>query len=185
MMRLEEVDKLERRQWKGTMSTKLFWIPGPWRGRLAISTRPRGGDWLPDEIQSLRDSGIDVLVSLLEPQENADLDLSGEASASADRGIRFVGFPVPDRSVPASRAASVALIADIGALLDRGESVAVHCRQGVGRSGLIAAGTLVLAGYRPVDAMNLVSAVRGETVPETDAQRAWLEQLPAVAALAG
>ena len=36
------------------MNPDLFWITGPWRGRLAIATRPRGGEWLGDEIRGWR-----------------------------------------------------------------------------------------------------------------------------------
>jgi hypothetical protein len=43
------------------MRTELYWIERPWRGRLAIMPRPRGGDWLDDEIQSWRRSGVDVV----------------------------------------------------------------------------------------------------------------------------
>src|SRR4051794_18897663 len=32
------------------MRSELFWIPVPFPGRLAIAPRPRGGDWLGDEI---------------------------------------------------------------------------------------------------------------------------------------
>lgn len=34
------------------MKSDLFWINGPWPGRLAIMPRPRSGDWLEDEIQA-------------------------------------------------------------------------------------------------------------------------------------
>ena len=57
------------------MKPDLFWIPGPWRGRLAVATRPRGGDWLEDEAIGWRRAGIDVIVSLLEEDEAAQLDL--------------------------------------------------------------------------------------------------------------
>ncbi len=36
-----------------------------WRGRLAIATRPRGGDWLEDEARGLRAAGLDAGVSCL------------------------------------------------------------------------------------------------------------------------
>ena len=55
-----------------TMSAKIFWIPGPWRGRLGIVPRPRGADWLGDKTRAWRETGIDVVVSLLEPDEEAD-----------------------------------------------------------------------------------------------------------------
>ena len=38
--------------------------------------RPRGGDWLADEIRSLRACGVDVLVSLLTGEEVGELDLA-------------------------------------------------------------------------------------------------------------
>jgi len=53
------------------MNPDLFWIPGPWRGRLAVATRPRGGDWLADEAAGWRRAGLDVVVSLLENEEAA------------------------------------------------------------------------------------------------------------------
>ena len=52
-----------------SMRTELFWIDGPWPGRLAIMPRPRGGDWLEEEIQSWRRSGVDLVVSLLTLEE--------------------------------------------------------------------------------------------------------------------
>ncbi len=57
------------------MYTKLYWIDGPWRGKLAIAARPRGGDWIADEIASWRGSGVDVIVSLLTAEEERDLEL--------------------------------------------------------------------------------------------------------------
>lgn len=72
---------------------------------------------------------------------------------------------------------AVSLIARIGAQLEAGKNVAVHCRQGIGRSGLIAAGVLMTSGAGPAEAMQIVSSARGVAVPETLAQRQWTEQL--------
>src|ERR1700693_5787458 len=36
------------------MTPELIWIPGPWAGRLAMSNRARGGDWLDDEVRGWR-----------------------------------------------------------------------------------------------------------------------------------
>jgi protein-tyrosine phosphatase len=160
------------------MKPDLFWIPGPWRGRLAIATRPRGGDWIEDEAQGWRREGIDVMVSLLEEDEAAQLDLTGEAKAAKDSGIRFVSFSIPDRGVPASAQATASLIATIADELESGKNVAVHCRQGIGRSGLIAAGVLAGSGFSFDRAFEIVSAARGLTVPETSEQRLWIQRLP-------
>ena len=165
------------------MSPKLFWIPGPWRGKLAVSTRPRGGDWLYDEIAALRNVGVDVLASLLETTEVTEFDLFDECHAAEASGIQFQSFPIPDRGTPASTLLAVALIASITESLERGENVAIHCRQGVGRSGLIAVAVLVVSGKAPDDAMRIVSAARGEDVPETTIQREWLRRLPSLTVL--
>jgi protein-tyrosine phosphatase len=131
------------------MTPDLFWIPGPWHGRLAIAARPRGGDWLEDEATGWRRAGIDVVVSLLEDREAAQLDLLEERRAAEKNDMQFISFPIPDRGVPASTPQAVSLIASIAGALEQGKNVAVHCRQGIGRSGLIAAGVLVNSGVNP------------------------------------
>src|SRR5271163_1526431 len=84
------------------MQTKLYWIAGPWPGRLAIMPRPRGGDWLEDEIQSWRRSDVDLVVSLLTREEQTELNLRDEESLCRANSIEFVSLPIVDRSVPAS-----------------------------------------------------------------------------------
>lgn len=157
----------------------LFWISGPWRGRLAISTRPRGGDWLEDEVQGWKRAGVDVVVSLLEPTEEEALQLGEEAQLTESKGLRFVHFPIPDRGVPDSPAVAVALLRELVFDLEQGKQVAIHCRQGIGRSGLIAAGALVMAGVPAEIALHAVSSARGLATPETPEQRSWVERLPA------
>ena len=161
------------------MKPELFWIPGPWRGRLAIAARPRGADWLEDEARAWREAGLDMVVSLLESQEAEQLGLTEEAGAAAANGIRFVRFPIPDRGVPESVRSAGALIADISEALDSGKNVAVHCRQGLGRSGMIAAGVVAVSGASAEQAIEIVSQARGQTVPETPQQRSWIEHLSA------
>lgn len=167
------------------MTPDLYWIPGPWRGRLAVAARPRGGDWLADEVSGWRQAGIDVMVSLLEDDEAAQLGLDEEAAEAEANGVRFLSFPIPDRGVPASGAATASLIAVISDALETGKNVAVHCRQGIGRSGLIAAGILINSGLDPEQAIRVVSSARGVTVPETADQRLFIQRLfsrpPAIA----
>jgi len=63
------------------MKAQVYWIKGPWPRHLAILARPQGEDWLSDEIQSWRVSGIDIVVSLLTESENSQLGLADEARA--------------------------------------------------------------------------------------------------------
>jgi protein-tyrosine phosphatase len=143
-------------------------------GRLAVLPRPRGDEWLPDEIRSLRTSGVDVLVSLLTSDEVAELGLADEAACCAARGIEFISFSFPDRSVPASTSDAFDLVRRLGNLLTDGKAVAIHCRQGVGRSALMAACVLALLGEGPDDALARVAGARGCPVPDTAEQRLWV-----------
>ena len=156
------------------MYTPLYWIEGPWAGRLAVSPRPRGGDWLRDEIINWQKSGVDVVVSLLAGEEIQDLALENEAFECKEADIQFISFPIVDRSVPVSEGRAVNLIERLDAELQTGRTVVVHCRQGVGRSGLIAASLLAARGAHPASAMKQISAVRGAVVPETREQENWI-----------
>lgn len=157
-----------------TMPAKVFWIRGPWRGRLGILPRPRGGDWLGDETRAWREAGIDVVVSLLEREEEEQLVLEAEAASAPANGIEFRPFPIPDRGVPPSQEAVAELVSRILDTLERERNVAVHCRQGIGRSALIVGAVLVAAGEAPTTALKTIKESRGLEVPETDEQRQWL-----------
>lgn len=159
------------------MYTELHWMDGPWPGRLAISARPRGGDWLDEELASWRKSGVDEVVSLLTPEEVESLELQNEAAHSWDAGMQFRSFPIIDRWVPASKSDALRLIEDLDRDLAAGKNVSIHCRQGIGRAGLIAASLLVARGVRLADALERISLARGVSVPETAEQRAWLDAL--------
>ena len=136
--------------------------------------RPRGGDWLADETKSWRESGIDEVVSLLECEEEAQLDLRGEAAAAAASGMEFRSFPVPDRGVPASHELAKTLVNAVVQSLDRGRTVVVHCRQSIGRSALITGAVLLAEGDDVRTALRTITESRGLEVPETSEQRQWL-----------
>jgi protein-tyrosine phosphatase len=159
------------------MTADLFWIPGPWKGRLAVVTRPRGADWLEDEAEAWRHSGVDVIVSLLEKDEAFQLELGLEGDIAESKGVRYISFPIPDRGVPASTKGALAFLGNIGAILEQGKTVAIHCRQSVGRSGLVAAGLLVMSGMGADEAIDIVTTARGEIVPETQTQIRWIQNL--------
>jgi protein-tyrosine phosphatase len=158
------------------MNPKLYWIKGPGPGKLAISARPRGGDWLEDEISGWRKAGVDAVVSLLTPQENGDLQLDAESSLAQSRGLRFLSFPVEDRGVPSSWDDASLAVENVNEMLRQGRNVAIHCRQGIGRSGMIAAALLIKEGSTPGQALKLISEVRGLSVPETPEQLEWVKK---------
>lgn len=164
------------------MGTNLYWINGPWSGRLAVAARPRGGDWLEDEITNWRRAGIHHVLSLLTAQEERDLDLQNERELVQGHGMRFTSFPILDRNVPNSETELAAALEPIEKDLAAGKGVLIHCRQGVGRSGLVASCLLVSKAMQPHTAIEKVSEGRGLAIPETGEQRRWIDQYAAVLA---
>lgn len=158
------------------MPMDLHWVNGPWPARLALSARPRGGDWLDEEIAVWKRSGVNTVVSLLTTDEYRDLDLAEEQKAVTSQRLQFLSFPIADRQVPSSERRFREMIKDLNRRLSAGQNVLVHCRQGVGRTGLVAACLLIKNGMSPGAAVDAVSAARGVPVPETTEQRDWIER---------
>jgi rhodanese-related sulfurtransferase len=158
------------------MEARCYPIDGPWSGRLYIVPRPRGGDWLTDEITAWRLAGLTVMVSTLTPAEAEEMQLSDERAEAGKHGIEFVSFPIADRATPESFAASEELFRRLLERLNKGKHVGVHCRQGVGRSSLIAAASLILAGVPADETWARVEGGRGCGVPDTPEQKAWVDR---------
>ena len=159
------------------MRTELFTVDrGAAAGRLSLMARPRGGQWLAEEMEALAHDGVDRLVCLLTDRELVELDLAHEPSLALDAGLAFERFPVPDMEVPAP-VATAALARDLVQALLGDAHVVVHCRAGIGRSGLLAAAVLVAEGLDVDDAWERVAEARGLPVPDTEEQRAFLATL--------
>lgn len=156
------------------LTNDVHWVEGPWQGRLAIVHRPRGGDWLEDEVLRWKQSGLQVVLSLLVPDEDAHFQLERERYMCEAHAVRFISYPITDRGVPQSPDATANLVQELERELESGKSVGVHCRQSIGRSALIAACVMVAAGKEPDQAFEIISAARGLPVPETNEQREWV-----------
>ena len=156
------------------MKTEVFWIDGLAKGRLGIAPRPRGGDWLEDEVKAWRTAGVDSVVSLLTPSEQTELNLTNEDDACRKQDVTFRYLAIPDRGVPQSRPALKRLLSALLSDLNSGKTVVVHCRQGIGRSSLIAASVLTSLGDDPDRAFRRIEQARGRSVPDTDEQRNWV-----------
>jgi len=122
----------------------------------------------------LKEDGLDVIVSLLTKEEDEEINLLEEQEGCEGLGLQFIQFPINDVSVPASSAATLELINRLDEFLSKGRNVGIHCRGGVGRSGMIAAGLLMMRVLSSEKALEEVSNNRGVIVPQTDEQREWL-----------
>jgi protein-tyrosine phosphatase len=167
------------------MKPSIYWIPGPWAGRLAILARPRGNDWLSDEVEGWHDAGVQVVVSLLTQPETSELGLEDEGRLVDASGLRFISFPIEDYSVPSSTNALSHLVSQLAELLDRGETVGIHCRGGIGRSSIVAACLLLTEGQTVKTAFEQIETARGRPVPDTIAQRNWVDDFARVSLNAG
>jgi len=144
--------------------------------RLAITPRPRGYDWLVDDIRLLKRAGVDVLVSALTPYETEDMGLLEESRCCQNYGLEFLSFPIEDRSVPASFSEFDGLLNSLTDRLRKGKAVGVHCRAGIGRSSMIVASALIRDGLSVDSAFRAIQDARGCSVPDTAEQRQWVER---------
>ena len=155
------------------MWTEPFWIvlPENLTGRLATMPRPRGNDWLEDELKRQKWNGADIVVSALQAGENRELGLVDEAELCSTLGLRFLSFPIEDIGVPDDRRRFTELTVELAQNVEEGASVVIHCRQGIGRASLIAAGVLFQMGVN--EPWAAVTTARGRPVPDTEAQKRW------------
>ena len=155
------------------MTPEVYWVRDIEPLRLAIMPRPRGGDWLADEITGWRRLDISIVVSLLTAEEMDELSITEEPNLCRANQIDYRSFPVQDRGVPTDASTYLAMVDDLVKLAREGRTVAVHCRAGIGRSGLTAACILFRLGIPAADIFPMLSRARGLVVPDTTSQIDW------------
>jgi protein-tyrosine phosphatase len=153
---------------------EVFWIEGNPPVPLAIALCPRGGKILKDDLREIARSGVQVLVSLLEPDEADWLGLDEEGPLAEQAGMHFLSYPIQDVSVPASMVAFRNFVSGLADRLRAGERVGLHCRGSIGRSPLTAACTLIHLGWNAKDALAAIQEARGVDIPDTKDQLRWI-----------
>jgi protein-tyrosine phosphatase len=146
-------------------------------GTLGLCRLPgRSGEFAADvSVLSLWNPSL--VVSLTEHAEMVELGAGQLPSSLSARGITWVHLPIRDFDIPVGAAAAEwpVLSARLHHALDQGQNVLLHCRGGLGRSGMIALRLLVERGEVAEVALARLRAVRPGAV-ETEAQRAWAER---------
>jgi protein tyrosine phosphatase (PTP) superfamily phosphohydrolase (DUF442 family) len=152
----------------------IFWIKNDSKCRLAIVARPPGFDWLEEDLKRLHMSGIETLVSLLEPEEERELGLAEEESVARALGMDFVRFPIEDCQLARDGNSFRHLMAELADRARSGSAVGAHCRVSIGRATVATGCILIHLGIAPTDALAMITESRGCAVPDTEEQRQWI-----------
>lgn len=135
---------------------------------------------LDTDLAAIRDWGATHLLTLIEAHEFVELGVEALPERTAAAGLSWHHAPIVDSEIP--DAAFEAHWADLGtqlhAALDRGESLVVHCKGGLGRAGIITA-RLMIERREVADAAETIRRVRGmrPDAIENARQEAFLSHL--------
>ncbi|MBS0364575.1 MAG: ADP-ribosylglycohydrolase family protein [Proteobacteria bacterium] len=127
-------------------------------------------------LRALLDQGIGCFLDLTEPDELAPY--SGELPVSAD----YLRKPIPDHGLPRQVEHMAEILDCIQGAARRGQAVYLHCRAGIGRTGMVAGCLLVERGLSGADALGELNRLWQQSrrstqwpeVPETREQRQYV-----------
>jgi nicotinamidase-related amidase/aminoglycoside phosphotransferase (APT) family kinase protein/protein tyrosine phosphatase (PTP) superfamily phosphohydrolase (DUF442 family) len=141
-------------------------------GRLGITPCPgrqdQGRD-LDADLAQLRSEGTTRLLCLMTDSELHRAGVPGIGPRAEAAGLTYHRLPVPDQGTPDVTDA-MELVRWCREATEGGEAVVLTCMSGLGRSGTIAACSLVAAGVSPDAAIAAVRTARGPRALETIAQ---------------
>jgi protein-tyrosine phosphatase len=135
------------------------------------------------DMESIRAWGTTCLVTLMEDHEFDQLGVRQLPFKAQEVGLTWFHIPIPDVSIPDfrfhERWSGIGL--RLMNVLLAGEKVVVHCRGGLGRSGIVAALLLIEAGMDSREAVDMVRAARQgaiETIQQEAYVRGYRAMLP-------
>jgi ADP-ribosylglycohydrolase len=147
-------------------------------GKLLAGEYPagRGAAETKSRLEKLLHAGIDCFVDLTAPEERTSY------REILPKGVHHVRKPIRDHGLPEESAHMAEILATIEHALAAQRCVYVHCRAGIGRTGMVIACLLIERGRRPDDALDEVNRLwqrcarsrEWPSVPETDEQTEYV-----------
>lgn len=156
------------------MHVDIYPIEAIGKGAISAMAKPESSDRINAVMNAIAARGVTRVVSLLEASEANDLGLQHEQRFVQRNHMQFVQFSIPDLSVPTSVQKFCQFIKQQHNDVETGDHILVHCRAGIGRTGMVTASVLMRCGYEPLAAFARVSEKRGVTVPDLQAQIDWV-----------
>ena len=156
------------------MTLKIYNVEPIGRGALSVMAKPMGDEALPAQMRSLSTAEVNRVVCLLEPNEAALLGLAEERQIAESHGMEFINYPIKDFGLPPSVEDFLSFTRRLYDEAAQGAHMVIHCRAGIGRTGVIAAGVLLHCGYDALQALKHLSIKRGVDVPDTQEQIDWV-----------
>ncbi len=113
-------------------------------------------------LEQLKTAGADAVITLMPGTEMASNAVTNMADLCPELGLQWFHLPIEDDHAP-EKAFAVAWSAQrqaVHQLLDAGKKIAIHCKGGSGRTGLVAAQILVERGDSLAAATATIQAIR-------------------------
>lgn len=146
------------------------------QGCLWLTGLPATDSMLADFMTAMRDAKATQVVVLVEPDELRALAPAYNDTLRSDAlGVSVTQFAIRDLGVPDDVPAFLARAKNIAQALQNGARITVHCRAGIGRTGMMAQAVLVSLGLPLQDAAQRVADAGSHC--ETIEQRAFLQQM--------
>ncbi len=134
---------------------------------------------LESDLAVIADWGATALLSLIEPHEFETLGVT-HMNHVLSAGIAHYVLPIVDGAIPSGtwERAWANIGPQVRERLALGERVVIHCRGGLGRTGMVAARLLVEFGEVPVMAIRRVRAARAGAIENRRQEEYVLRQKP-------
>ena len=120
------------------------------------------GTSLPEALATLKQAGASALITLMPAAELAKHQAQALAEYCETAELAWFHCPIEDDHAPQADFATAWQLAGpmVHQLLDEGKTVAIHCKGGSGRTGLMAAQILLERGQSKAAVKNAVQALR-------------------------